>query len=121
MDTTGIGQGVFQLVQQFYPAARGINYNVESKTMLVLKAQQVIQSKRLQFDAGNKELASSFMAIKRELTPSGRSVTYAAGRSQETGHSDLAWACMNALSNEPLQTGTGLASAQGQSFLEISE
>ncbi|QIL44662.1 terminase [Acidovorax sp. HDW3] len=121
VDTTGIGQGVFQLVQQFYPAARGINYNVESKTMLVLKAQQVIQSKRLQFDAGAKELASSFMAIKRELTASGKSVTYAAGRSQETGHSDIAWACMNALSNEPLQTGTGLASAQGQSFLEISE
>ena len=121
IDTTGIGQGVYQLVQQFFPAVRGINYSVEAKTMLVLKAQQVIQSRRLQFDAGAKELASSFMAIKRELTASGRSVTYAAGRSQETGHSDLAWACMNALSNEPLKTGTGLASAQGQSFLEISE
>lgn len=121
LDTTGIGQGVFQLVQKFYPAARGINYSVETKTMLVLKAQQVINAGRLEFDAGNKELASSFMAIKRELTASGRSVTYAAGRSEETGHSDLAWACMNAISNEPLEVGTGLATVQGQSFLEISE
>ncbi len=121
LDTTGIGQGVYQLVQQFYPAARGINYSVDTKTMLVLKAQQVIKSGRLEFDAGNRELAASFMAIKRELTASGRSVTYAAGRSTETGHSDLAWACMNALSHEPIETGTGLASVQGTSFIDVSD
>ncbi|WP_082493225.1 terminase large subunit domain-containing protein [Acidovorax sp. Leaf160] len=121
VDTTGIGQGVYQLVQQFFPAVQGINYSVESKTMLVLKAQQVIKAGRLEFDAGNKELASSFMAIKRELTASGRSVTYAAGRSQETGHSDLAWACMNALSNEPLETGTDMASPHATSFIAFSD
>ncbi|UZV40207.1 terminase, ATPase subunit [Acidovorax phage Acica] len=121
VDTTGIGQGVFQLVQKFFPAVRGINYSVESKTMLVLKAQQVINAGRLEFDAGNRDLAVSFMAIKRELTASGRSVTYAAGRSDDAGHADLAWACMNALSNEPLDVGTGLANVQGQSFLEISD
>ncbi|WP_092955678.1 terminase large subunit domain-containing protein [Paracidovorax konjaci] len=121
VDTTGIGQGVFQLVQKFFPAVRGINYSVDSKTMLVLKAQQVINAGRLEFDSGNRDLASSFMAIKRELTASGRSVTYAAGRSQDTGHSDLAWAAMNAISNEPLDAGTGLANVQGTSFLEISE
>ena len=43
------------------------------------------------------------MAIKREMTASGRSVTYAAGRSEEAGHADLAWACMNAMDNEPLE------------------
>ncbi len=121
VDTTGIGQGVYQLVQKFFPAVQGINYSVESKTMLVLKAQQVIKAGRLQFDAGNKDLATSFMAIKRELTASGRNVTYAAGRSQETGHSDLAWACMNALSNEPLDTGTEMASEQGTSFIAFSD
>ena len=121
IDTTGIGQAVYQLVLKFFPAVRGINYSVESKTLLVLKAQQVIKAKRLQFDAGNKELASSFMAIKRELTPSGRSVTYAAGRSKDSGHSDLAWACMNALSNEALEVGTGLVTPQTQSFVEVYE
>lgn len=77
------------------------------------------KSKRLQWDASNKEPAASFMAIKREMTASGRSVTYAAGRSKDTGHSDLAWACMNALSNEALEVGTGLATPQTQSFIEV--
>jgi uncharacterized protein YjcR len=119
IDQTSIGNAVYQLVVKFFPAARGINYSVESKTMLVMKAQQVIKSKRLQWDAGNKELAASFMAIKREMTASGRSVTYAAGRSKDTGHADLAWACMNALSNEALEVGTGLATPQTQSFIEV--
>ena len=89
--------------------------------MLVLKALQVINAGWLEFEAVNKELAASFMAIKRELTASGRNVTYSAGRSEETGHSDLAWATMNALSHEPLETGTDLATPQGQSFLVISD
>ena len=121
VDTTGIGEGVYQLVKKFYPAVHGLNYSLERKTMLVLKALQVINAGRLEFEAGNKELAASFMAIKRELTASGRNVTYSAGRSEETGHSDLAWATMNALSHEPLETGTDLATPQGQSFLVISD
>ena len=68
-----------------------------------------------------KDILHSFMAIKRELTASGRNVTYAAGRSEESGHSDLAWATMNALSHEPLETGTDLATPQGRSFLVISD
>ena len=121
VDTTGIGQGVYQLVQKFFPSVQGLNYSVESKTMLVLKALQVIKAGRLEFDAGNKDLAASLMAIKREMTASGRSVTYAAGRSKETGHSDLAWALMNALSNEPLETGTDMATPQATSFLSFSD
>ncbi|MBY0463439.1 MAG: terminase family protein, partial [Burkholderiales bacterium] len=121
VDTTGIGQGVYQLVQKFFPAVRGLNYSVESKTMLVMKGQQVIRAARLEFDAGNKDLASSLMAIKREMTASGRNVTYAAGRSEDTGHSDLGWALLNALSHEPLETGTGLASVQGQPILDFSD
>ncbi|WP_442867010.1 terminase large subunit domain-containing protein [Acidovorax sp. GBBC 3334] len=121
IDTTGMGQGVYQLVKKFFPAVKGINYSVESKTMLVLKALQVIKAGRFQFDAGSRDLAAHFMAIKRELTPSGRSVTYAAGRGGNTGHSDLAWAAMNAMSFEPLETGTELASVQGQSFVAFSD
>lgn len=121
VDTTGIGQGVYQLVQKFFPAVRGLNYSVESKTMLVMKGQQVIRAGRLEFDAGNNDLASSLMAIKRELTASGKSVTYAAGRSEETGHADLGWALLNALSHEPLETGTDMATAHGQPIVEFSD
>lgn len=115
IDTTGIGQGVYQLVTKFFPAAKGINYSLDSKTQLVLKARSVIGKARLQFDSGWVDLAHSFLAIKKTLTASGNAVTFTAGRSAETGHADLAWACMNALVNEPLEGQTH----QNQSFIEI--
>ena len=102
IDTTGIGQGVYQLVRKFFPQARAYNYSVEVKTRLVLKAKSVITARRLQFDAGWVEMAHAFLSIKRVLTGSGRGVTYDAGRNEKTGHADLAWAVMHALDNEPL-------------------
>ena len=118
IDTTGLGEGVFQIVKQFFPAVRGLRYSADSKARLVLKAQSVIRAGRLQFDAGDVDLQRSFMAIKREVTGSGRGVTYAAGRSNDAGHADLAWACMNALDIEPLEvTATGGAV---RSILEIN-
>ncbi|NHQ84875.1 terminase ATPase subunit family protein [Iodobacter sp. HSC-16F04] len=106
IDTTGIGQGVYQLVKQFYPAARAINYSVEMKGRLVMKAQDVIRKGRLEFDAGWTDLAAAFMAIQKTMTASGRQVTYSASRSEELSHADLAWACMHALLNEPLEGST---------------
>lgn len=102
IDTTGIGQGVYQLVRKFFPQARSYNYSVEVKTRLVLKAKSVITAGRLQFDASWVEMAHAFLSIKRVLTGSGRGVTYDAGRNERTGHADLAWAVMHALDNEPL-------------------
>ncbi len=117
IDTTGIGQGVYQLVSKFFPAARAFHYSLEVKTALVLKARSVIGKGRLQFDASWVDLAHSFLAIKKTLTASGNSVTFTAGRSEETGHADLAWACMHAMANEPLE---GLTAAN-QSIVEIYE
>lgn len=116
IDTTGMGQGVYQIVKGFFPAATGFRYTPDVKSQLVLKAQNVISKGRLQFDAGAVNLAQAFMAIKRTLTPSGRHVTYTAGRNSETGHADLAWACMHALANEPLEGDT----VANQSIVEIS-
>ncbi|QRY30542.1 terminase ATPase subunit family protein [Variovorax sp. PDNC026] len=116
IDTTGLGQGVYQLVAKFFPAAKAINYSVEVKTRLVLKAKNVISKGRLEFDASWIDLAQAFLAIRRTLTASGRNVTYDAGRNEETGHADLAWACMHALDNEPLE---GLTAANS-GFMEIS-
>lgn len=103
IDRTGVGEGVHQIVKKFFPSVKALQYSVDLKTRLVLKAQSVMRAGRLEFDAGDVDLQRSFMAIKREMTPSGRNVTYAGGRSEEAGHSDLAWACMNALENEPLE------------------
>lgn len=106
IDTTGLGAAVHELVRQFFPAARAYQYSVDVKTRLVLKAKDVISSGRLEYDAGWTDITQSFMAIRRAMTASGRSATYQAGRSEATGHADLAWACMHALDNEPLEGTT---------------
>ncbi len=119
IDATGLGQGVYQLVKAFFPAARAINYSAEVKNRLVLKAKDTITRRRFQFDAGATDVASSFMAIRKAVTDGGRQATYEAGRSEETGHADLAWAIMHALDNEPLEAG--YAGAGSRSFMEFSE
>ncbi|RQR78886.1 terminase ATPase subunit family protein [Burkholderia sp. Bp9015] len=116
IDTTGMGQGVYQHVIQFFPAAVALNYSPEVKGRLVLKGQSVISKGRLEFDAGRTDIAQAFMAIKKTLTASGRQVTYYAGRSEDIGHADLAWACLHALGNEPLEGMT----ANNTSFMEMS-
>ncbi|MDD5175736.1 MAG: terminase ATPase subunit family protein [Sterolibacterium sp.] len=106
IDVTGIGQGVFQLVKQFFPGVTAFTYNPDVKVRLVLKAKDIITKGRLEFDAGWNDLAQSFMAIRKTTTASGRQVTFEASRSDEISHADLAWACMHALANEPLEGQT---------------
>lgn len=107
IDATGIGQGVFQLVRAFYPAAREIRYNAEVKTAMVLKAKDTIVSGRLEYDIAHTDITKSFMAIRKTMTASGRSATYQASRSEEASHADVAWATMHALLNEPLTAANG--------------
>lgn len=116
IDMTGLGSAVYQLVKNFFPAVKGFQYSPDVKTRLVLKAMDVINKGRMEFDAGWTEFAASFMAIKKTTTASGRQLTFEAGRSEATSHADLAWACMHALSNEPLEG----RSASNQSMMEIS-
>lgn len=119
IDSTGMGQAVLQLVKQFYPAAKGLNYTAELKQLMVLKAADVIRRGRLQFDAGWTDVATAFMMIRKTVTASGRNITYEAGRSAETGHADLAWAIMHVLINEPLEVAMTGGVAK-KSIMEIS-
>lgn len=73
---------------------------------MVLKAWDVIRNGRLEFDAGWTDMAQSLMAIRKTITPGGRQFTYTAGRTDSTGHADLAWALFHALHNEPLEGQT---------------
>lgn len=116
IDATGIGQGVFQLVQQFFPAAREISYSPEVKTGLVLKAKDTINSGRLEYDTGHTDITASFMAIRKTMTASGSRATYVASRSEEASHADVAWAIMHALVNEPLTAANG---GQSPNILEF--
>jgi uncharacterized protein YjcR len=119
IDSTTIGQGVFELVRRFFPAAREITYSVDVKTRLVLKAKQLVSKGRLQFDAGSSDIALAFMAIKQTTTPSGRQATFAAGRSKETGHADVAWAIMHALDRLEFTDFDQAPGHAGGGFVEI--
>ncbi|WP_129792550.1 terminase large subunit domain-containing protein [Sphingosinicella sp. CPCC 101087] len=102
IDKTGVGAAVYQLVRTRFPTARGIDYRPEIKAMMVYKAKHVIGAGRLEYDAGDKDITASFMSIRPQATASGRTVTYVASRSGDTGHADVAWAIMHVLINEPL-------------------
>lgn len=111
IDATGLGIGVFQLVRSFYPAARDIRYTPEMKTAMVLKAKDVIRRGCLEYDVSATDITTSFMAIRKTMTSSGRSATYEASRTEEASHADVAWATMHALLNEPLTAGSGQATS----------
>ena len=105
IDATGVGAGVFQILARPDSGVKGvtkIEYSLELKAQMVMKAQHTIKRGRLLFDAGMNDLISSFVAIKKTITTSGRNVTFKAGRADGDGHADLAWAVMHILNNEPL-------------------
>ncbi len=102
IDATGIGSAVYQLCCKWMPTATKIEYSVEVKATMVMKAQNLFSRRRVCFDASWSDLVGSYLAIKKALTASGRSITFKAGRGSETRHADLAWACMHIFLNEPL-------------------
>jgi uncharacterized protein YjcR len=116
IDVTGMGAGVAQLVRQFFPGLTTFSYSPEVKTRLVLKAWDVIHKGRLEFDAGWTDFAQALMAIRKTTTAGGRQMTYTAGRSENTGHADLAWALFHALQNEPLEGQTGVNTGFMESY-----
>ncbi|WP_250901626.1 MULTISPECIES: hypothetical protein [unclassified Dyella] len=103
IDITGMGAGVYQLVKQFFPMARAIQYSPETKGQMVMKTQDVMNKGRLEFDAGWTDLAAAFMAIRKTMTASGRHMTYDASRSADVGHTGFAWSVMHSLIYEPLK------------------
>ncbi len=101
IDCTGPGNGVFEMVQKFYPRATAIHYGLDTKTRLVLKAQDVIEAQRIEWDAEHTDIPQAFLQV-RQISTGNDQITYVADRSSETGHADVAWAIMHGLSNEPL-------------------
>jgi len=101
IDVTGMGYGLFELVEGFYRRVTPINYSNETKTMLVNKAIDVIENGRFEYEAGNKTITQAFMMISKTTTPSGM-ITYVSNRNSEAGHADVAWSIMHALIYEPI-------------------
>lgn len=106
IDASGVGAGVYQLLAKA-GALPGcsvvkVEYSLELKQQMVMKAQNVIRRGRLKFDSSWLDMVSAFVSIKKTVTASGRNMTFKAGRGGDDGHSDLAFATMQILINEPL-------------------
>lgn len=102
LDATGVGAGVYQLVAKWFPTVTKIEYSLEVKARMVMKAQNLFRTGRVEFDFGWVDLTQAFIAIKRTLTRGGGNLTFKAGRGGAAGHADLAWATMHIFDNEPL-------------------
>ncbi len=101
IDCSGIGSGVAEMVKGFFPRAMLINYSQQSKTNLVLKVMDLVYAKRLLWNEEFRSIAPSFLAIKKKMTGHG-SMTFAADRSELTGHADDFFAIAHAVAYEDL-------------------
>ncbi|MEC4725843.1 terminase family protein [Shewanella sp. D64] len=107
IDTTGLGSAVYEIVYDKFPTiTHAIHYNVETKNALVFKMVDLVDEKRIFWDADYKDISLSFLAIRRIVTRSGGSVTFAANRTKDTGHADDFFALAHACINEPLNNET---------------
>lgn len=104
--TGGNGDGVYQIVKKFFPAAVPYNFTLASKRALVMKMLQVIRAGRWEYDRSERELVTAFNAIRKTKTQGGF-ITYDTDRSRGVSHGDLAWANMLAVINEPLGDDDG--------------
>ncbi|VXC90877.1 terminase large subunit domain-containing protein [Sphingomonas sp. 8AM] len=102
IDKKGVGAAVYQLLRDKMRGVVAIEYSLETKASMVMKAQHTFARQRVEFDGGWIDLQSSFLSIKKALTGSGRAITFKASRSEDVGHADLAWAAMHIFINEPL-------------------
>lgn len=101
VDCTGIGLGVLEKIQEFYPHATGIHYGLESKTRLVLKGMDIVENQRIEWDAEYTDIPQGLIQIRQENTRGGMT-TFTSARDAANGHCDSAWAVLNAISNEPI-------------------
>lgn len=101
IDVTGLGAGVYEDVRAFFPRAKAIHYSPISKAELVIKGLDVVENKRLEFDSGWTDVLKAFLTIYKTTTDQG-TVTYKARRTAESGHADVAFAILHALSFEDL-------------------
>lgn len=107
IEKSAFGSAVHQLVVDWFPLARLVDYSVTGKAHMVMKAQRLFRDRRIEMPAEWRDVIAAFMAIHPSLTASGRQVTYASGRSKAAGHADIAWAIMQSLINEPLGSDEG--------------
>ena len=114
VDVTGPGIGVFENIRQFLPGAMPLNYSSDgTKSRLVLKGVEVMESGRLEYDAADTALTQAFLGIRQSSTERG-GIIYVASRTKANGHMDAAWSVLHGLAAEPLaRQSSGVVIAVG--------
>ena len=102
LDTNGIGVGVLEQVQKFYPLVTPLHYHQEMKNRLIIKMLDLIKTQRFQLLRRDQDIISSFMLITKSISNGNGAITYKTSRNSTMGHGDSAWAVINAVHYEPL-------------------
>jgi uncharacterized protein YjcR len=102
LDVNGLGVGIVEHVEKFFPRVTAIHYSQEAKNRLIVKALDLINTGRFKLLKRDDAVISSFLMIKQSVSNGNGSITYTTDRSAESGHGDSAWSVINAFSYEPL-------------------
>lgn len=105
IDKTGIGNGTAEHVRVFFPRLKEVNFSPEVKAELITKGLDVVETKRLEIPDDWHDLVKSMLQLYI-TTSDGGSLAYKARRNAETGHADLAFALLLAISFEKMNYTT---------------
>lgn len=105
IDKTGIGNGTAEHVRPFFPRLKEVNFNPEVKAELITKGLDVVETRRMEIPDDWHDLIKSMLQLYI-TTSDGGNLAYKARRNQETGHADLAFALLLALSFEKMNYTT---------------
>ena len=98
--TGGYGEGVVQIVEEFFPLVTAFKHTVRSKDLLISKALDVFSERRIEYDRDEEDITNAFTAITTKTSEKGTTI-YHTSRANGVGHGDMAWATMLAIHPEP--------------------
>lgn len=101
IDITGIGHGTAEHVRVFFPRLKEVTFSQDTKAELITKGLDVVETKRLEIPDDYLDIIKSMLQLYIS-TSDGGSLAYKARRNAETGHADLAFALLLALSFEKM-------------------
>lgn len=103
IDTTGVGYGVYEMLQEFARRqATPILYHPDTKAELVLKVHDLVEHSRIEWSEDEIDIPAAFLMIKQTTTRSGDRTTFIADRTAKNQHADVFWAIANAVNKREL-------------------
>lgn len=101
IDTTMGGIYVYPHIENFFPAAEPITFNVQVKTAMVHKMMSLIHQKRFVFKKSlQDEVINSFLSVKKGQTEKSSQGTYYWTRDSQGNHGELFVVCAMATLTE---------------------